>query len=108
MNVEDTISSDYDLSILQLSSAGISQETAEDNFTIYPNPAKDMAVISTTMYSFNDTKVIVRDMMGKIVNEMSFNNNKIYFNTATYENGIYFVSHSEKGKTTTKKLIINN
>ena len=78
---------------------------------IYPNPAKDVAVIDYNTAFDGDVKVSVIDLNGKAVYSNTFanqaaGNNKIELNVNNYTSGVYQVVIEANSSMITKKLVI--
>jgi hypothetical protein len=85
--------------IIPLSTANFELE----NVKIVPNPAINNSVTITS--SFNeDIEVLVFDMLGKQISSQKLYNNKL--DVSVLKSGMYLLKISQKGKTTTKKLVI--
>jgi len=83
------------------------QNANENDFIIYPNPAKDNINIK---FKDNSKKTIqLFDITGKIVIEQIISNDTfLQLNTTTFENGIFFLNITSNNNSITKKIIINN
>jgi hypothetical protein len=85
--------------IIPLSTANFELE----NVKIVPNPAINNSVTITS--SFNeDIEVVVFDMLGKQISSQKLYNNKL--DVSVLKSGMYLLKISQKGKTTTKKLVV--
>jgi hypothetical protein len=70
--------------------------------SVYPNPTS-----SSTTVQINGSlieKISLVDMFGKTVYEASPEVSKVELQTATFEQGMYFLHVVVEGKTTTRKL----
>lgn len=83
-----------------------SENKTIDSFSVYPNPTKDMITISSSNL-LTETNVVIFDASGKslLTEKLVPMNNKINLNVTTLENGIYFVTISEKEFSKTIKLV---
>ncbi|AFL81190.1 hypothetical protein Aeqsu_1709 [Aequorivita sublithincola DSM 14238] len=84
--------------------------TDKTNFSselkVFPNPASTIVTISLEK-SFVNASLKMYDVMGKMVKQLNFENNKeIRFSVESLQPGIYYLKISEAGKQTTKKLIV--
>ncbi|NLK92717.1 MAG: T9SS type A sorting domain-containing protein [Bacteroidales bacterium] len=68
-------------------STGITNTTAINNITIYPNPFKDYIIINTS----TDNNIIIYDLSGNIVMKQNIKEGSNYINTSTLYNGIYLL-----------------
>lgn len=79
-------------------------------FKMYPNPVADELNIDLNMVQGKDTKVTVRDIMGKIrleeKNNFFQNRGHFRFNLSQLPTGVYFVSVENDGKSNTQKLTV--
>ncbi|WP_157359344.1 T9SS type A sorting domain-containing protein [Wenyingzhuangia fucanilytica] len=75
---------------------------SESDFSIYPNPVKD--VITIKLNDVNLTSVEMYNVMGqKILSTTSLNNNQL--NVSELNSGIYLLNINADGKTLVKKII---
>ena len=83
----------------------VSNENIDNNFKIYPNPAKDIISIETNFssYSLKVTDILGNTLLSK--SNLSFNNN---FDVSTLKNGTYLVELISAGDRRINKIIINN
>ena len=73
------------------------EESANTDFEIYPNPAKDFVKLSAVSCQLSAVRVY--NTLGMLVEEIEVNSNDIEINVSDYNAGIYFVEViSEKGK----------
>lgn len=72
-----------------------------DEITIYPNPTNGILNINSNINSI--TKVIIYDILGKVVLERS--NNFEQLNISNLTNGLYLVKISTENKTVVKKIM---
>ena len=91
--------------------AGVHENTTISNMTIYPNPTENTSV-NVVLSSLKSAKATVKifNVIGKEVahfdNNLSIGNNTFSINISNYNAGVYFVSATVDGNTTTQKLII--
>lgn len=83
----------------------VSNENIDNNFKIYPNPAKDIISIETNFssYSLKVTDILGNTLLSK--SNLSFNNN---IDVSTLKNGTYLVELISVGDRRINKIIINN
>lgn len=75
----------------------------ENSFNVYPNPANDMFVVTSTE-KINTIRVF--DIFGQVVYEKSDLDNTTAINTESLSNGAYFISvETAKGKSTQRLMI---
>lgn len=85
-----------------------------NSFVLYPNPATSNTSISFNIVEKNKVSVMVYDVLGNVVSEISQTNDfekgnhTISLNTSDLAGGIYYISLQVNGSKETKKLIINN
>src|SRR5574344_1236736 len=87
-------------------------ENAITSLSVYPNPAKDVANISVSLSQNTKAEVKVTDLMGRTVmnlgsKSLSRGENTISLNTASLENGMYFISVNSNNGTRKQKITIN-
>ena len=83
----------------------VSNENIDNNFIIYPNPAKDIISIETNFssYSLKITDILGNTLLSK--SNLSFNNN---IDVSTLKNGTYLVELISAGDRRINKIIIKN
>lgn len=87
--------------------------TLENSFVVYPNPATKSTNVSFALVNENKVSVSVYDVLGHLVSntssETSFEkgSHTIGINTSNLSAGIYYISLEVNGTKETKKLIIN-
>jgi len=94
-------------SFMGCSTTGINQVAAGNNIqvNIYPNPAKDMLIIESLIASENST-LIITDMLGNNVKQVSFNTQHITFNIGDLNEGIYNINITNQDGAVNKRLVI--
>ncbi len=75
-----------------------------DNTIMYPNPANNQLTIYN--YSFFIQSIEIIDIAGKIIKELTVENNQILVDISDLEKGAYFVKINTEKTKTVKKLII--
>ncbi|MEE1898314.1 T9SS type A sorting domain-containing protein [Flavobacterium rakeshii] len=82
----------------------------EDNilnqFSLYPNPAKNIVHIAFEDSVANNVSISISDISGKIVLAKTISNGENSFDVSGLTTGMYFVSLTSDGKKQTKKLMI--
>ncbi len=73
------------------------------SFNVYPNPAKDVIYIQSSLATFD---IRVTNVMGEIIYESNNCRSMMQFNTDQFSKGIYFIELTNKQKTSRKKVII--
>ena len=79
------------------------------DFSVYPNPTNSITNINVKSATNLQLKVVVRDMLGKVVKTVNVNSSKrqLSLDMSSYNKGIYFVSSiNEQEILSTKKLIV--
>lgn len=76
-----------------------------DGLKLYPNPVKGGTLYVETALN-NNVQVTIYDIVGKQVLNTTVTNNAI--NVSELTSGVYVVTVTEEGKTTSKKLMITN
>ncbi|XZF12400.1 choice-of-anchor D domain-containing protein [Chitinophagaceae bacterium MMS25-I14] len=116
INIANTDSSeaiyDFVLQGISTSPTGISNTTAaEGNVKLYPNPTGNEAAIDITLKKEERLIISVYDMQGKQVlpsvdRTFSSGNQHLVLNTASIQNGIYFVQIASGSETTRIKMVV--
>ena len=79
------------------------------SFKIFPNPAVSVANISFNSLDVKDCEFAIYNQFGVVVEtDIKITGNSIALDVASMSNGIYIVSTTYNGSTTTKRLIINH
>ncbi len=89
--------------------SGVDITEKDNTFTIYPNPAKDEAVIECNPLPY-DASISIVNVYGKVVFSKDFAANQAInckVNTSSFAKGIYVVNLKSKGASISKKLVIN-
>ncbi len=77
------------------------------NFSVFPNPAKEVLNIKLEILNGEETTIIISNILGEVVySSVDENTNNCTINTANLTSGVYFVTVSNQGKQSAKKLII--
>lgn len=81
------------------------EEESSIHFNIYPNPAKHQITVETES---TPSELFIYDIVGKKMITQHFIQKKTTVNTAALSNGVYFIQLiTEKGKTSSKKIVIS-
>jgi hypothetical protein len=77
---------------------------------IYPNPAKNAAVLSMNLYNNSSVNIVVSNMVGQVVKTVAtqgtIGENNVDINISGLVKGIYMVTVKIDGANSTKKLIV--
>ena len=85
----------------------IENKKQQINYTIYPNPAKEVLNIKLEISNEEKTTISISNILGEVVSSSVVENtNSFTLNTNSLKSGIYFVTVSYQGKQSTKKIII--
>jgi len=84
---------------------GVAQNTNEQ-FVLYPNPASSQVTLQVPRTINTPAAVTVTDVLGKTVITGAVAQQHATLNTATLKSGLYFVTLTVDGASTTKKLLI--
>jgi hypothetical protein len=74
------------------------------NFSIYPNPSTGNVIIESNTNQLN-TEIAVTDFYGKLVYKDRLNSNQKEINLSNLSAGIYLITLTQNGVSTTKKII---
>ena len=83
---------------------GVSIDELENNFVIYPNPAKDIIKLSSASSQISSVKIY--NHLGMSAEEIEVNANEVDINVSDYNSGIYFINIQTENKNIIKKIII--
>ena len=89
--------------------AGIEQYTnTNEQVNIYPNPTKDVVnlVVSISTSSMPDATILITDIIGNTVKQVSGINNQVSINVADLSEGVYNVSIVSNAGVANKKIVI--
>jgi hypothetical protein len=78
------------------------------SFSVFPNPASDQIQIILPFYNLIATTITIRNIQSAILytNELEQASSMINLDGLKLPAGIYFITMSQNGKSSTKKLII--
>jgi hypothetical protein len=65
------------------------EETTGDEINIYPNPARDVLIISSGKNLLSRFELF--NSLGKLIKTDTINSNKIYLSTSSYAEGMYYI-----------------
>lgn len=93
--------------------SSIAENSSLNKFVLFPNPVSNVLNMDVTVS--NDTKLSfdVSNMLGQNVYSIQpapfvNGNSKLQINTSNFDNGVYFISVKENGKTvSTSKFVVN-
>lgn len=92
------------------SNSSVVELDLSDQIRIYPNPAKDYAMIDLNVEHDADVTVSVYDMAGKLVGSRDFgkvnSGEQLSVNTSILQTGIYTVELTVDGMRGTKRLVV--
>ena len=80
------------------------EETAANNFSVYPNPAND--AINVSLATAAEATVTVLDLSGKTVKSTTMNGMNTTLSTTGMTSGVYFVNVTVGNTTTTQKIVV--
>jgi len=92
--------------------ASISTLTLEDknilNFTLYPNPAKNVVNLKFNSATSSILDIRIYNILGSLIltERADVQSNIVTINIASLKSGVYFLNIKDKNKETSKKLII--
>jgi hypothetical protein len=84
---------------------GLSSTKFDNDFYMYPNPAKSILNIKTKANSSKNIRIY--SILGQKIKEINSNNSHSIINLSSFSKGIYLVKIKSDDKTVSKKLIIN-
>ena len=90
------------------SSAGITENAALNNLTIFPNPAKDQITVSWENNAGETTQTLeIRDLEGRLVSTTTLNSNQttMDLNVEDLNTGIYVITISSANHAASQKFI---
>lgn len=80
-----------------------------DNFSVFPNPAKDEIQINIGKFNKNTSyKIQLFDIKNVLIKEISVKNMKKKFSVKNLPNGVYILKFFANKKVSTKKIIISH
>jgi len=89
-------------------STSIEDLTIENNFNLYPNPAKDVFSLNFESENFSPIEISITNLSGQEVYFEKFNSKKqLSIITDHFDSGVYFVNVKTDGLNKTEKLVIS-
>lgn len=102
-----TVSSSSMVSVSQLCLLSTSvKENQQSVFSIYPNPSREILNIKLEMSNEEPTDIKIFNMFGETVLSETITSNNLNVKTNNLKSGVYFVTLTNQGKQSTKKIII--
>ena len=96
---------DYPLKFGQTDFVDIEEnEYATSDAILFPNPASDFVKLTV---SRQPSVVRVYNTLGMLVEEIEMNSEEIEINTASYNNGVYFVRVDNGSSVTVNRVVIS-
>lgn len=92
------------LAIRVLQGAAGIEETLNNSFEVYPNPATD--IVNVTFKEATNASVSVMNVAGKEVMSTTINGTQTSFSTVSLSNGVYFVKVENGASTQIKKIVV--
>ncbi len=91
---------------------GLTEVNDAFEFSLYPNPANDIASIKLNIKEEGDVTIEIYNIAGTLVNSNNYGSmnglQNFQLNSANYEAGVYFVNVSVNGSVLSKKMIITH
>ncbi len=85
--------------------SGINEIKNAGLLNVYPNPAKDKLIVSLS--NSGNSIIIISDVLGKTVKEMTSNELQTQINVSDLQDGIYFIKVSQGDASYVEKIIIS-
>ncbi|MCC6370342.1 MAG: T9SS type A sorting domain-containing protein, partial [Bacteroidia bacterium] len=96
----------FKLSNLPLGTANIQKQVVQ--FSIYPNPAKEMITVKQEMPDNEGTQITLSNVLGQVLLSESTYSNPTVLKTDNLKNGVYYLTIENKGVQSTQKIIIEH
>jgi hypothetical protein len=95
-----------------LTTTGLAKLSKDENIGVYPNPAKDLAVVGIRLNNNSIVDIAIYDATGKLVfvnkgAQVEHGDQEIHINTTEFANGVYNIIVNTNEGTLKSKLIIN-
>ncbi len=85
--------------------SGINEINKSGLLKVYPNPAKDVLVVS--MSSNGSSAIVITDVLGKTVRQLKTNELQTEINISDLQDGIYFIKLTQYNASYVEKIIIS-
>lgn len=85
-------------------------EAALNSIAMYPNPANDEVFVAFSTTLYDTFEITVSNSLGQTLQKITDSpdgSNKISFSVANYRTGLYFITVTSEGISTTRKLLVN-
>jgi len=83
---------------------GISESENKLAFSVFPNPAKETAMIN---HAPDNSSIKISDVTGKVVYSSLISNGQAIINTTDFVNGVYIIQVEKNGAAAHRKLVVN-
>lgn len=83
-------------------------ENDQVHFSIFPNPTGGTATLSVSNELGDDSRIVITNQLGQTVNVIeaeSFSNNSSTIDLTDFQRGLYFVTVTTNGLSTTKRIV---
>jgi len=90
-------------SCLVYSNVGVSENSLDEEITVYPNPNNGQFTIINSL----SVQLNITDLSGREVKQLSLEAGSTTLDLTNEESGVYFVKISKEGESITKKVIID-
>lgn len=99
--VNGTCSGTANVIVIVNSCTGIQEINNGITYSIYPNPTSERVTIAI----MNGAKLIITDMIGKLISEIELKEGANSVNIGELSNGVYYFNIKQNGNSITKKII---
>ncbi|MAZ72030.1 MAG: peptidase S8 [Flavobacteriaceae bacterium] len=84
------------------------QDNVLHGISLYPNPTEDRAFVDFGTIAYSTAAIKVTNSLGQTITRMANleNTTKVALDVSNYATGLYFVTITADGQTTTKKLLV--
>ncbi len=106
--VIDKLSFDGFWGILPDTTSGIHNQISEEQFKIYPNPAKNNFIVELSESHTKQTVVQIIDIDGRLIKQLNFppGQTRFIFDVSNFNAGLYFIKVSTGDAVFNKKIIV--
>jgi len=91
---------------------GLTEANDNFEFSLYPNPADDIASIKLNIKEEGDVTIDIYNVAGTLVNSNNYGSmngtQNFQLNSSNYEAGVYFVNVTVNGSVISKKMIVTH